>query len=169
MSATGESKSDVLAPSWATLRWYASQRSLRFTRALPFDEAKLTPGVLPAGGSSSAALHWSLLVVGTRASRWTRPLASWLTHAVDYAFLVPSAVDVSWSDRRARPRRARGSCWSSCWSRVHIEPPRALPPKSRKASRRSSLALCDVSAQPSMMQMAVFQRRCERLTATPGG
>ena len=31
------------------------------------------------------------------------------------------------------------------------------------------MALCDVSAQPSMMQMAVFQRRCERLAATPGG
>ena len=55
--ATVHPISDVLTPSWATLRWYASQRSLRFTRALPFDEAKLTPGVLPAGGSSSAALH----------------------------------------------------------------------------------------------------------------
>ena len=74
LRAVQRSNSDVLTPSWATLRWYASQRSLRFTRALPFDEAKLTPGVLPAGGSSSAALHWSLLVVGTRARHWTRPL-----------------------------------------------------------------------------------------------
>jgi hypothetical protein len=52
---------------------------------------------------------------------------------------------------------------------VHIERYSSTMAKSTRASRRSSLALYDVSAQASMMQMAVFQRRCEKLAVTPTG
>ena len=52
--------------------FFATHASVAF--CMPFDEAKLTPDVLPAGGSRSAAVHWSLLVVATRASHWRRPL-----------------------------------------------------------------------------------------------
>ena len=85
-----------------------------------------------------------------------------MTHAVDYAFLMLSAVDVtSRSDLEGAGHRAQVVCMCASASRslacVAARVKESLPTVIFRALRRSSFALYDLSAQPSMMQKCRWQ------------
>ena len=103
LRAVQGSNSELLTPSWAICRWYASQHCLRLRASVENVGAKLTPWGAPQRSLVLRCTPLLFVCYSNARQPLAMPTASWLAHAADCVFVVRCAADVSWSGRRARP------------------------------------------------------------------